>query len=118
MDELLKYMMVIVAIVIIVLLLIFAIQHMPDQELKKEQNIVGEKLEVITNLEKLCRKCLDKGPYDQDCFIINLNLKSGNISQDDFKSEKLKVNISETLQGEKTLKVYSRKNVCYIKILN
>jgi hypothetical protein len=118
MDELFKYMMIIVAIVIIVLLLIFAYQHMPDQELKTEQNIAGEKLEVITNLERLCRNCLNKGPYDQDCFIVNLNLKSENISQEDFKNEKLPINVSETLKGEKTLKVYSKKMVCYIKVLN
>ncbi|MEM2121356.1 MAG: hypothetical protein QXU20_01715 [Candidatus Woesearchaeota archaeon] len=117
MDELFKYMMIIVAIVIIVLLLIFATQNMPNQELKKEQNIEGDKLDVLTKIEKLCRVCLNKGPYDQDCFIVNLNLKSGNISQEDFKSEKLQVNVSEVIEGEKTLKIYSKKMVCNIKIL-
>ncbi|MGB9748620.1 MAG: hypothetical protein ACP5OZ_04195 [Candidatus Woesearchaeota archaeon] len=118
MDELFKYMMIMVAIVIIILLLIFAIQHMPNQELNKEQKIVGEKLEVVTKLENLCRNCLNKGSYDQDCFIVDLSLKSDNITEEDFNNEKTKINLSEIIKGDATLKVYSKKMVCYIKVLN
>ena len=116
-DMLMKYGMVILGVVVIGIMIMFTFKATknPLIPIDEYQSIEGDSHSVEMRISGLCSLCLREKDTDRDCFILEIRLTNGNITQDIFESEiKLEKNMTP---GNHIVKIISNQTLCGVRVV-
>ncbi|MCX6710351.1 MAG: hypothetical protein NTV63_05380 [Candidatus Woesearchaeota archaeon] len=115
MDDLyMKIGMVIVAISAMVLLMAFSFKslNIGTEPEEKIQSVDGTGTQVYLRIAKLCSLCTSEEGKNRECFLLETNITSGNISKIEIAVFE---NFSNLTEGRYTLKISSNESTCSIR---
>ena len=110
-----KYGMIIVGIAVISILLVFVFQAINRTSIvpaEKHQSVEGDKAAVEFKIKRLCEFCLSEEYVDKDCYLLDVKLTAGNITNDDFVGS---ITLNQDLtSGEHIVKITNKDATCEV----
>jgi len=114
MDVFTRFGMLIVALAIVVGLVAFAasvLRQSTQIELEAEQTIFGDETRIVSQLERLCTECVSD--TDRDCFFVKITNQDPDFALDPYH---LLSSNDFIYNGENSLKVSSKNNICTVSV--
>ena len=114
-DVFMKYGMIIVGIAVISILLVFVFQALNKTSLvptSKHQSVEGDSSVVEFRIKRLCEFCLNEKYLDRDCYLVDVKLTEGNLTNDDFAGS---ITLDQDLNpGEHLVKIINKDARCEV----
>ncbi len=116
-DLYMKFGIVIVAVAVVVLLIAFSFRVVDRQNFPEEriQSIRGDSNYVYLRLSKLCNLCVSKSYSNRECFLVELNITEGNITE---IPNAVFTNFEVLTKGAYDIKLYNNETKCNLRILS